>query len=48
MKNLWAPWRMTYILGEDEQTQNQTCIFCVDDDKVRPDKERLILYVGRI
>ena len=48
MKNLWAPWRMTYILGEDEQTKNQTCIFCVDDEKAEPDKERLILHVGRL
>ena len=39
---------MTYILGEDEQAKNQSCIFCVDDDKARPDKERLILFVGRL
>lgn len=48
MKNLWAPWRMTYIAGEDEQTENQSCIFCVDKDKAGPDKERLILHVGRL
>jgi ATP adenylyltransferase len=46
MKNLWAPWRMTYILGEDEAAKNQACIFCVDEEK--PDKERLILYVDRL
>lgn len=44
MKNLWAPWRMTYILGEDEQAKSNSCIFCVDGEK--PDRDRLILYVG--
>ena len=44
MKNLWAPWRMTYILGEDEQAKNSGCIFCVNEEK--PDRDRLILYVG--
>ncbi len=48
MKNLWAPWRMTYILGEDEAARNQSCIFCVDEDKAVPDKSRLILHVGRL
>jgi len=48
MKNLWAPWRMTYILGEDEQSKNKSCIFCVDQGQERPDKDRLILYVGRL
>ncbi|MDY6851977.1 MAG: HIT domain-containing protein [Thermodesulfobacteriota bacterium] len=48
MKNLWAPWRMTYIAGEDEQAENQSCIFCVDKDKAGPDKDRLILHVGRL
>lgn len=48
MKNLWAPWRMTYILGEDEQAKSQSCIFCIDPDKARPDKSRLILFVGRL
>lgn len=48
MKNLWAPWRMTYILGEDEQAKNESCIFCVDEDKNGPDKDRLILFTGRL
>ena len=48
MKNLWAPWRMTYILGQDEAAKTGECIFCVDKDKAGPDKDRLILYVGRL
>lgn len=48
MKHLWAPWRMTYILGEDEQAKSKMCIFCVDPDQARPDKDRLILHVGRL
>lgn len=48
MENLWAPWRMTYILGEDKQTRAQSCIFCVDDKKTGPDKERLILFTGKL
>jgi ATP adenylyltransferase len=48
MKNLWAPWRMTYILGEDEAARNQSCIFCVNPSKAGPDRERLILFVGRL
>jgi len=41
MKRLWAPWRMSYILGEDEQAQ-QRCIFCVRDHT--DDEDLLILY----
>ncbi|MEW5723500.1 MAG: HIT domain-containing protein [Thermodesulfobacteriota bacterium] len=48
MKNLWAPWRMTYIQGEDELAKTRGCIFCVDQDKAGPDKDRLILWVGRL
>ena len=39
---------MTYILGEDEAARTGGCIFCVDDNKAKPDKARLILYVGRL
>lgn len=42
MDNLWAPWRMDYILGEDKY---EGCIFCpgnVEDF----DRSRLILHVG--
>ncbi len=41
MKNLWAPWRMQYILSPKEGE----CIFCtkVSEDK---DRDNLILYRG--
>ena len=44
MKVLWAPWRMEYILSEDE---GESCIFCPGDDREQ-DEERLILYVGSL
>ncbi|HLY31480.1 MAG TPA: HIT domain-containing protein [Ktedonobacterales bacterium] len=43
MQRLWAPWRMTYIKGDDSQEQTGSgCIFC---DKVAEnrDEENLIL-----
>jgi len=48
MKNLWAPWRMTYISGEDKHSADGQCIFCMDQDHRVPDKERLILHAGRL
>ena len=42
MENLWAPWRMEYILGENK---TDGCIFC-PGDVLDHDRERLILYVG--
>jgi len=44
MKNLWAPWRMEYILSDQK---GGTCIFCPGSDR-RQDKGRLILYVGSL
>lgn len=41
MKNIWAPWRMTYILGE--KTAN--CIFC-EKPTQNNDKENYILFKG--
>ena len=38
-KNLWAPWRMEYILSK----KTKECIFCVDKDEAQ-DKIKLILY----
>lgn len=38
MENLWAPWRIEYILGKREKY----CIFCPDGDG-HSDEERLIL-----
>ncbi len=41
MQNLWAPWRIEYILGKRESY----CIFCPEGDG-HSDEERLILYRG--
>jgi len=37
-KNLWAPWRMEYILRK----KTKECIFCLDKDEAQ-DKTKLIL-----
>ena len=42
MENLWAPWRMEYILGKREPY----CIFCPEGNG-HTDEERLILHRGR-
>ena len=42
MKVLWAPWRMRYVLSDEE---GDNCIFCPGDDRVE-DEKRLILYVS--
>jgi ATP adenylyltransferase len=42
MKQLWAPWRMQYIQGEDRPDD---CIFCLEDRSAE-DRERLVLYRG--
>ncbi len=41
MRNLWAPWRMSYILGEDKAAG---CIFCLAGDGRGADD--LVLGVG--
>jgi len=38
-KNLWAPWRMEYILSK----KTQECIFCLDKEEAQ-DKTKLILF----
>jgi len=43
MENLWAPWRMEYILGKREPY----CIFCREGNG-RSDEERLILLRCRL
>ncbi len=43
MKQLWAPWRMEYILGEDKPAG---CIFCPWPDEDL--QARLILFSGRL
>ncbi|TAN44667.1 MAG: HIT domain-containing protein [Nitrospirae bacterium] len=42
MKNLWAPWRMEYILSEKEPY----CIFCVKPSE-KNDRDNLILHRGK-
>jgi len=44
MKQLWAPWRMDYILGDSGKRECE-CIFCVRDI-TGEDRARLILYRG--
>ncbi len=41
MKNLWAPWRMEYILSKKETD----CIFCIKPAE-NNDRNNLILYRG--
>lgn len=43
MKQLWAPWRIKYILEADKA---DGCIFC-DKPKEDKDEKNLILYRGR-
>ena len=43
MENIFAPWRMTYILASKDQ---EGCIFC-DFPKENRDEERLILHRGK-
>ncbi len=41
MRNLWAPWRIEYIVGK----KPPGCIFC-PDNQGRSDEQLLILYRG--
>lgn len=41
MKQLWAPWRMDYILGQ----KSSSCIFC-HNSKTKHNKNKLLLYGG--
>lgn len=42
MKQLWAPWRIDYILGP----KPDTCVFCIPDNE-EEDEERLVLHRGK-
>ena len=42
MKQIWAPWRMEYILGD----KSNDCIFC-HNLSVKQSKKKLILYHGK-
>lgn len=41
MKQLWAPWRIDYILGP----KPDECVFCLPSEQ--EDEERLVLYRGK-
>lgn len=43
VKQIWAPWRMSYIQGTGEN--KDTCVFCVGKERDE-DRERLILFRG--
>lgn len=43
MKQLWAPWRMDYILGD----KSKGCIFC-HHLSAKHSKKKLILYHGKL
>lgn len=42
MENLWAPWRIEYILGP----KPDGCVLCLDENRAR-DAERQVLLRGR-
>lgn len=42
MEQLWAPWRMTYIRGEEK---GPGCVFCLPPDEDE-DEQRLVLLRG--
>ncbi len=46
MKQLWAPWRMTYIGGIDD-AKKDGCFFCDAWNSVGAEKEHLVLGRGR-
>ncbi len=41
---IWAPWRYTYLKGDDKETQ-QGCIFC-NKPREKDEKENLIIHRG--
>lgn len=44
MKNLWAPWRMQYILGPKDKS---TCVFCLPQSS-NDDRELLVAHRARL
>ena len=42
MKHLWAPWRISYILGP----KPDECVFCLPEGR-EEDEERLVLHRGK-
>ncbi len=45
MKALWAPWRMEFIRQEKREGK---CVFCDALESRKPDREKLVLHVGRL
>ena len=45
MKNLWAPWRMSYLRGETE-VEEESCLFCRALHEVQSDERNLVLHRG--
>src|ERR1019366_3067407 len=45
MKQLWAPWRMQYVLGASADRGKKTCIFCSMPDDAAALRENLVLVV---
>lgn len=43
MEQLWAPWRMTYIRGEEKEPG---CVFCIPPEEAEEDERRLVLLRG--
>ena len=41
MKQLWAPWRMAYIAGE-ENSPEEGCIFCIREIRAEDRKRRVL------
>ncbi|MCC6010514.1 MAG: HIT domain-containing protein [Fervidicoccaceae archaeon] len=47
MKNLWAPWRMSYIEGLTRKNEEKSCLFCrVISVSPDYDEENLVVYRG--
>jgi ATP adenylyltransferase len=45
MKQLWAPWRLEYILGDKERPE-KGCVFCLAET-LGDDRRRLVLHRGQ-
>lgn len=46
MDNLWAPWRMEFILDQRQKTGGAPCVFC-ELSPAKPDDKNLILAKGK-
>jgi len=47
LKNLWAPWRLSYIEGLSKKSEESACLFCrVASLGPEYDEENLVVYRG--